>query len=73
MSSYNNHREDKGGYSAPEDNFRQPGQRPGTLHARFVMHVSVFVCLSSSITHQSPVYVYLVNNGGVQPFLSLCA
>ena len=29
-----------------------------------------FVCLSSSITHESP--VYLVNNGGVQPFLSLC-
>ena len=29
-----------------------------------------FVCLSSSITYESP--VYLVNNGGVQPFLSLC-
>ena len=28
------------------------------------------MCLSSSITHESP--VYLVNNGGVQPFLSLC-
>ena len=29
-----------------------------------------FVCLSSSITHESP--VYLVSNGDMQPFLSLC-
>ena len=28
------------------------------------------MCLSSSITHES--LVYLVNNGGMQPFLSLC-
>ena len=36
-SRHGNHREDKGGYSAPEDNCRQPGQRPDTVHACFAI------------------------------------
>ena len=40
---------------------------PSSTEDKFLRY---FVCLSSSFTHESP--AYLVNNGDVQTFLSLC-